>query len=230
MHAYLCGHDHISEHLIYGDVHFFVVGAGALTDSVKSSSTAQLVWAGAGYSAFGVATASPSDITLSFVDTSGSFPYSYTLTNPNAYTPPASENPPGIPALPPVSSPSLSSEENTQIFGAEGFRLNWGGMLFGLAGCGVLGIFIAGYVGRRKRGAGSTPSKGIKSSWRRASERGSEAGGEERPHVWGGWGQRSASRRISSREEEDAGSVVEDEDDVESAARGRWRGRRKGRL
>lgn len=35
--AYLCGHDHVSEHLIHNHTHFFVAGAGALTDSLQTS-------------------------------------------------------------------------------------------------------------------------------------------------------------------------------------------------
>ena len=51
VHAYLAGHDHISEHLVYNDVNYYVCGAGSMTDklSSKSSSVASLVWSGTEY-------------------------------------------------------------------------------------------------------------------------------------------------------------------------------------
>ena len=35
---FFCGHDHISEHLEYSNIHYFVAGAGALIDTAKGSS------------------------------------------------------------------------------------------------------------------------------------------------------------------------------------------------
>jgi 3',5'-cyclic AMP phosphodiesterase CpdA len=48
VHAYICGHDHISEHLTYSNMSFYVVGAGSMTDSMKRTSSAELVQSIAG--------------------------------------------------------------------------------------------------------------------------------------------------------------------------------------
>lgn len=78
--AYLCGHDHISEHLHYGRTEYYVAGAGAMTDSLgdPSASAGSLLWSGTGYSAFAVVTASLSSLTVSYVDTSSTVRYSHT--------------------------------------------------------------------------------------------------------------------------------------------------------
>lgn len=83
MHAYLCGHDHVSEHLRSDGVEYFVVGAGSMADSMGSSSAAALLWYGAGYSAFGSMTATESSLVMSFVNADGQEVYAYTLGNPN---------------------------------------------------------------------------------------------------------------------------------------------------
>jgi hypothetical protein len=49
--ASFSGHDHISEHLSHGGVHYFVAGAGALTDKAGGGgSAADVLWVGAGTS------------------------------------------------------------------------------------------------------------------------------------------------------------------------------------
>lgn len=83
VHAYLAGHDHISEHLQYKEIEFFVVGAGCMTDSLKSNSDASLVWSGVGYSAFAAMEVYRDQLTISFIDTTGTNRYTYSLTNPN---------------------------------------------------------------------------------------------------------------------------------------------------
>jgi hypothetical protein len=81
--AYICGHDHISEHLHHKNVEYFVVGAGCMTDSLKQSSSGNLLWSGTKYSAFALMEATPSNLTIRYIDTSGNNKYTYTLTNPN---------------------------------------------------------------------------------------------------------------------------------------------------
>lgn len=83
VHAYFAGHDHISEHLQYKGIEFFVVGAGCMTDSLKSNSDASLVWAGTGYSAFAAVQAFRDCLTITFIDSASQKRYSYTLQNPN---------------------------------------------------------------------------------------------------------------------------------------------------
>ena len=79
VHAYICGHDHISEHLQFGSLHAFVAGAGSMTDELKANSNATLLWSGTGYSAFAAVIASATELNVSFVDTSSSIRYSYVL-------------------------------------------------------------------------------------------------------------------------------------------------------
>ena len=69
--AYICGHDHISEILTYGDQAYIVAGAGAMVDYLKTTTSANLIWYGVGYSAFGSVVATTSALTFSFIDTSG---------------------------------------------------------------------------------------------------------------------------------------------------------------
>jgi hypothetical protein len=84
VHAYFCGHDHMSEHLEYGGINFFVNGGGSMTDSIKQTSEADLLWAGEGYSAFASGTATAENLTISFIDRYNILRYSYVLTNSNA--------------------------------------------------------------------------------------------------------------------------------------------------
>ena len=83
VHAYFSGHDHISEHLSANGTEYFVVGAGSMIDYLKYTSAATLHWYGVGYNAFAGVAATSEELTVSFVDTSNTVRYSYTLTNPN---------------------------------------------------------------------------------------------------------------------------------------------------
>lgn len=84
VHAYLCGHDHISEHLTYEDMHFFVAGAGSMTDKLGAGSNlAQLQWYGIYYSAFGFVEARTDRLTIGYVDINGTMRYNYSLLNPH---------------------------------------------------------------------------------------------------------------------------------------------------
>lgn len=84
VHAYICGHDHLSEHLYREDInmHFFVAGAGSMTDKISKRSAAKLLWAGAGYAAFAYMDATPETLTIHYVDTFDVERYNFTLTNP----------------------------------------------------------------------------------------------------------------------------------------------------
>jgi len=81
VHAYLCGHDHISEHLQMDGTEYFVVGAGSMTDQLKYTSAADLVWYGVGYSAFAYMDATASSLEITFIDVNNTVRYSYALTN-----------------------------------------------------------------------------------------------------------------------------------------------------
>ena len=96
VHAYVCGHDHISEHLQYGSLHAFVAGAGAMTDQLKESSNATLLWSGTGYSAFAAVIASATELNVSFIDSSSRIRYSYVLAQ-DAYDTSLEPLPPMIP-------------------------------------------------------------------------------------------------------------------------------------
>lgn len=79
--AYIAGHDHISEHLQYQGIEYFIAGAGALTDSLNSKCTseADLKWYGVGYSAFAYADATKSNLTITYIDTNDDVKYSYSV-------------------------------------------------------------------------------------------------------------------------------------------------------
>jgi hypothetical protein len=81
VHAYLCGHDHINEHLQSNGIEYFVAGAstmnGYLHDDV--STAASVKWAGEDYSAFARFTATLDDLTVDYVNTNKTVTYSYTL-------------------------------------------------------------------------------------------------------------------------------------------------------
>lgn len=90
VHAYICGHDHVGEHLIHPDhsTQFFVIGAGTMiTSYAKSTSEATALYFGAGYASFAVMTATPQSLTTQWVDTSGTVRYEYILTNPMTMEP-----------------------------------------------------------------------------------------------------------------------------------------------
>lgn len=73
-----------SEHLIYGDQHYFVNGAGSMVDYVSSNSNsdAKLIWAGEGYSAFATASITSDSLMISYIDINNDVKYNYELTNP----------------------------------------------------------------------------------------------------------------------------------------------------
>ena len=94
VHAYICGHDHISEHLRYcmcmdwnhvfmwvifvwnsiNGIHYWVVGAGSMTDKVlQSASPAAVHWSQGGISAFATLTVSRTDLTVIYFNTSGTY-------------------------------------------------------------------------------------------------------------------------------------------------------------
>jgi hypothetical protein len=68
--------------LIYNGINYFVNGGGSMTDTIRGSSDAELLWAGEGYSAFASASATKDNLTISFVNANKVVQYSYTLTNP----------------------------------------------------------------------------------------------------------------------------------------------------
>jgi tartrate-resistant acid phosphatase type 5 len=103
VHAYFCGHDHISEHLMHEGSHYFVAGAGSKTDALGSDgSEADLLWAGTGYSAYGIGIATNDVFTVTYVNTYSQVVYNYTLTNP---TTSVARNP----TVQPTVAPSLAS-------------------------------------------------------------------------------------------------------------------------
>jgi hypothetical protein len=83
VHAYFCGHDHMNEHLQYGNTEYYVAGASTMIDYLEDgvSSAADLVWVGEGYAAFVRASATPSALKVEYVNTNGTIVYAYTLTN-----------------------------------------------------------------------------------------------------------------------------------------------------
>jgi hypothetical protein len=67
--------------LTYNGIHYFVNGGGSMTDSLVASSSADLVWAGEGYSAFASATATKNYLEISYIDASNTVQYVYSLNN-----------------------------------------------------------------------------------------------------------------------------------------------------
>ena len=100
--VYLSGHDHISEHLQYGNTSYYVVGAGCMTDKLKDTSLAPLLWYGVGYSAFAGMTATSSTLKIEFVDTNNEIKYTHTLEKPNPRPGPADND----------STPDNSDKDN----------------------------------------------------------------------------------------------------------------------
>jgi hypothetical protein len=117
-HAFISGHDHISEHLQYEGMDYFVAGAGSMTDSLNSkcSTGANLVWSGTGYSAFAYVDATTTALTMNYVDTNNEIKYSYTLTNP--LTPVWTKKPSYSPVVIPATSEptSIPSEAAAVVF------------------------------------------------------------------------------------------------------------------
>jgi hypothetical protein len=88
VHAYVSGHDHISEHLRRDGIEYFVAGAGSMTDQLKYATQAELVWYGIGYSAYASMEATIKELTITFRDWNNTVRYAYTLKNPFSVSPP----------------------------------------------------------------------------------------------------------------------------------------------
>ncbi len=163
--AYFCGHDHISEHLRRGDIDYFVAGAGAMTDSLKRTSAATLVWYGTGYSAFAAVNVSLASYRVEFVDTSNARRYSHVVPHPSTLSaaPPTSSpsaGPTELPSAPPTSTPSADNNLENSHSGSHSSLMAFvransraivvtGGVLLGL--CALLLVALIVFVGRRNR-------------------------------------------------------------------------------
>jgi hypothetical protein len=119
VHAYLCGHDHISEHLHKDGIEYFVAGAGSMTDQLKYTSQAELIWSGVGYSAYASMEATVNNLTISYRDWNNTLRYSYTLTNP-MYVPPF--KPPGPGIILPVVKEDDATDDNNDNAGMEALK------------------------------------------------------------------------------------------------------------
>ena len=119
-----------TDHLKYGDTHFFVNGGGSMTDVVGASSSATAVWAGEGYSAFMAATATQDELKVSYIDSDVTVKYSYTFNNPRA------EGPSMSPSLytPPIKTKSVEVSSSVVLissgFAALAFILIAGGFYY----------------------------------------------------------------------------------------------------
>lgn len=83
VHAYVNGHDHVSEHLYHNGIHYFTTGAGCMTDKVgETTSNADVLWSGGGFSAFSTVTASSSELCFTYVNITGHVVYNFTLQHP----------------------------------------------------------------------------------------------------------------------------------------------------
>jgi hypothetical protein len=98
VHAYFCGHDHVSEHLEYDGLHNFVVGAGSMTDTLKGSTSADLIWGAGGYNAFAVVTVDTTQFTVRYYDDNVSNVYTYSML-------PISRRPTSLPTAVPAKAP-----------------------------------------------------------------------------------------------------------------------------
>jgi hypothetical protein len=78
--AYFCGHDHISEHLVFNGIHFFVAGAGSMISQLQTTTAASLLWSGPGYSAFATVHVDEHKLSVGFVDVNNTQRYSFSLT------------------------------------------------------------------------------------------------------------------------------------------------------
>lgn len=87
VHAYICGHDHVSEHLQKNGIEYFVAGAGSMADSMGASSAASLSWYSSGTSAFASVLVTAETFEVSFINTAGQTMYEYALTNANPMPP-----------------------------------------------------------------------------------------------------------------------------------------------
>ena len=87
VHAYLCGHDHINEHLRnnFSDVEYYVAGASSMTNTIDedSESVSTLNWAGESTAAFTRFTATVETLTVDYIDVNNTIIYRYIQTNAN---------------------------------------------------------------------------------------------------------------------------------------------------
>lgn len=86
--AYFSGHDHISEHLkitaSQHDIHYFVAGAGSMTDAMgEEKSNADLVWNATSYNTFVYCLATVESLSVVYVDTDSDVRYFYTILRDN---------------------------------------------------------------------------------------------------------------------------------------------------
>ena len=124
VHSYLCGHDHINEHLSSSGIEFYVAGASSMTNTLdeNTDSTATLNWAGESFAAFTRFTATTEQLIVDYIDVNGTIAYRYTQTNANptptgtpTYHP--TQAPTSIPSSAPSSRPtSLPTIEVTMSF------------------------------------------------------------------------------------------------------------------
>ena len=85
VHAYMCGHDHIAEHLQYSGINYFVTGHSTMNNQLDEdvTSNATLIWAGESTSGFTRLTATDWILHIEFVEANSSAVlYQHTLTNP----------------------------------------------------------------------------------------------------------------------------------------------------
>ena len=87
VHAYICGHDHVNEHLQNNGIEYFVAGASSMNNEIEdddSVTMADLKWAGESFSAFALFEATIQTLTVRYISSvNHSYVYNYSLTNPN---------------------------------------------------------------------------------------------------------------------------------------------------
>ena len=110
--VYLSGHDHISEHLKYGNTSYYVVGAGCMTDKLKDTSIAPLLWYGVGYSAFAGMTATAATLKIEFVDTNNDIKYTHTMSKQPRHRPSPHDPPVGSDDPDGDTTPSDTDKDN----------------------------------------------------------------------------------------------------------------------
>jgi len=109
VHAYICGHDHLSSHVQYKDypTQYFIVGAGSMTDSLYYKSKSNLIWGGPGYAAFGYMAATSTYLEFGIINTNNEVKYQYKLTNPFALKIPPTSMPSSSPTFRPPPPPPM---------------------------------------------------------------------------------------------------------------------------
>ena len=81
VHAYFCGHDHINEHLQHNGIEYFIAGASTMTSTLSSSpsSLATLKWVGESFAAFARVTATAQQLTVDYINSTGTIVYSSSI-------------------------------------------------------------------------------------------------------------------------------------------------------